>query len=314
MSDTSPAVLPAIALICPACGYNQHGIDSPRCPECGMLIDRSPDDIKPRIPWDRRKNVSEHLSGHASRRVQAFFLTLWWTMFYPHRLLDERVRPVSLRDAKTFSRICQVIIFVPCLVITLAIQIQTQGTILTPQQQWFGTPALTETKLTLWWELGIPWMTGAQILPLMLVLPWFALGGHCGVLVWLVNRPALPTVERARMAALSHYAIGPLALFPWTCAATFAGVMIADANDWKLPGSILSQLAVVTLIAVMTLLPLVLHYKTSVVFYAHTRGGGLFKSLVAAVIVPCFWLTHLIFWYGLVPWLVGFIWVLWRSL
>ena len=40
MTDLTPSTNPAADLFCPNCGYNLRGIDSERCPECGVVIDR----------------------------------------------------------------------------------------------------------------------------------------------------------------------------------------------------------------------------------------------------------------------------------
>ena len=305
MSEISATLPHPLEMFCPACGYDQHGIASPQCPECGTAIDRSPKDATPRIPWDRR------LEGG---RIKAFFRTIWWTIFYPYRLADERVRPVSLRDAQSFARVCRVILAMPCFVIIAVVILQTSGMILTPSERFSSRP-LTDTQLTLWWELLVPWMAGAQILPLALVLPWFALRGHVGVLPWMLNRPSAAPIERARVTALSYYAVGPLALLPFTCAAMFLAVVIAsETNLWQPSASLAVQTAAAIGAALIAVLPIILHYITSVRFYTRTTRGSVSRILRVMAIIPTLWLTNLLFWFGLVPWLAGLIWVLWRSL
>src|SRR5688572_15202434 len=88
------AVLTEPMLLCPGCGYDLRGIESERCPECGVLVDRAGAVIS-RIPWAHREQIG---------KWRAYWRTVRRAMFHPVALAAEVSRPVRFDDAKRFSR------------------------------------------------------------------------------------------------------------------------------------------------------------------------------------------------------------------
>jgi hypothetical protein len=84
------------ALHCQACGYNLFGIESPNCPECGLIIDRTRLG-ESKIPWTHRKHIGI---------FRAFRRTGSLAIFHPQKLAEEINHPVSYADAQSFRMIC----------------------------------------------------------------------------------------------------------------------------------------------------------------------------------------------------------------
>src|SRR5438874_13752383 len=102
----------SIDLICPECGYDLRGIQSPRCPECGAVFDRASASVGC-IPW-------------AHRRAMGIFRAYWRTVllgsFRPTHLAEAIAAPVSFADARRF-RLSTVLVasFAPALLFIYAI-------------------------------------------------------------------------------------------------------------------------------------------------------------------------------------------------
>src|SRR4051794_27433393 len=79
-------------LPCPHCGYNLHGIESTRCPECGKEVDRSMLTGR-RIAWENRREIG---------RVRAYLRTAVAFTFRPSHSARESRRDVAYADAVRF--------------------------------------------------------------------------------------------------------------------------------------------------------------------------------------------------------------------
>src|SRR6188768_3322910 len=82
-------------LYCPACGYDLRAIDSERCPECGLEIDRSKlgESV---IPWIHRKQIGFY---------RAFWRTCEMATLRPRQFAREMNLAARLDDAVKFRRI-----------------------------------------------------------------------------------------------------------------------------------------------------------------------------------------------------------------
>src|SRR5688500_6888706 len=89
-TDDAPAPNDA-DLFCPGCGYDLRAIDSGRCPECGLPVDRTAG--VSRIPWAHRRRI-----GWA----RAYSRTVWLATFRTRKLAAEVERPVDYRAAQQF--------------------------------------------------------------------------------------------------------------------------------------------------------------------------------------------------------------------
>ena len=164
------------------CGYNLFGIDSDRCPECGLLIDRTATG-ESRIPWTHRKRIG---------RFRAFFRTAALATFHPNILAEEMHRPVSYADAQKFRHVCILI-------------------------AWLPTVALLAVALCfLVFVLPVFWFAVFVFLAILLALVfWLYLYAITGLpIVFSAPRGLFGIVPPNRAVALSYYAAAPLIAVP----------------------------------------------------------------------------------------------------
>jgi predicted RNA-binding Zn-ribbon protein involved in translation (DUF1610 family) len=83
--STGFAIDGQLQLICPECGYDLRSINSQRCPECGLAIDRATMSVS-HLPWSHRQSIG---------RVRAYWRTNVLVILRPKRLAEEIARPVS---------------------------------------------------------------------------------------------------------------------------------------------------------------------------------------------------------------------------
>src|SRR4051794_19450783 len=79
-------------LFCIACGYNQRGINSDRCPECGQDFSKLPPSPT-RLSWLHRRHIG---------MLRAYWRTAGMVMFHTKEFCRQIDTPISLRDAKMF--------------------------------------------------------------------------------------------------------------------------------------------------------------------------------------------------------------------
>ena len=101
MSTTSD--LSYITLVCPECGYDLRAIESGRCPECGLEIDRAAMSVS-RLPWAHRRKIG---------RIRAYWRTNRLAIVRRRRLAEEINRPVSFSDARRFLLVTATLAWIP---------------------------------------------------------------------------------------------------------------------------------------------------------------------------------------------------------
>src|ERR1700733_5071856 len=88
---------------CPGCGYNLFAIESEKCPECGLSIDRTAAGAS-QLAWTHRRSIG---------RIRAFFKTVELAALRPKKLAEELNRPVSYADANLFRHFCVLLAWIP---------------------------------------------------------------------------------------------------------------------------------------------------------------------------------------------------------
>jgi hypothetical protein len=169
------APLQTDSLHCPDCGYNLFGIESDRCPECGLTIDRSILGDS-RIPWVHRGRIG---------RIRAFWRTVILATARPRILAQEVNRPVSYIDAIKFRRVCLVLAWLP-LVTAVAVV-------------W----GIIEIPMHAWERVGLALICGFST--------WVYLLCITGLPSLFSHPRTLPVLRQNRAVALSFYCAGPLA-------------------------------------------------------------------------------------------------------
>lgn len=310
LPDAAPprAVLAVEILNCPQCGYDLRGIDSARCPECGLKIDRAAA-LHSLIPWTYRR---------ANGRILTYFQTVWLMTKGVRRFRDETTRPVSHRDARRFwmvtSTLISLLLVIPAAAIGLFGNDWDKGLAsLTPSGAALGTASFNWAVLLVW-DGYLPWMTGSQILGVLAIATVAMTFGNMAMLPLLLNRRSLTTTQRARAVALGHYACAPLAWWPVLILLTVAmGAARAAVGGGPARRGIEVYVWGIWSLLVMALPPLITWLRSASLYAALTHGGFA-RTAWATFLLPILWLLNAGFWLLVFPWLIGGIWLLWWSL
>jgi hypothetical protein len=193
---TAPAILPD-GHYCPACGYDQRGLTSDRCPECGLFIDKTRSSF---ILWERRKTA-----GY----FKSFLRTLITASINPKRIARATSSPVDVRSARLFRRLVIVTAAIPLLLVFfLAIWNQRGTAFFTP----FDNSPLGSIIGNYFDSNGEPvllWTAGATfwpILPLAVVLA-LVLSSDIAHRFYVGN---VEPQRQNRAMAVSYYLCAPL--------------------------------------------------------------------------------------------------------
>lgn len=281
-------------VLCPACGYDLRGATVDRCSECGITIDRTALS-ETQIPWAHRRDVG---------RLRALRRTLAMFILDNRALRLETARPQDARAAIFFTAIIAV---APLLIAwgawTAVIAIEGRVAFAVQPPEMF---AITPTALPGWQQdLAVPWSAGAILWP---VLPL------CMVpLAWqLASAPArvravegLAEPRRWEGKALMRYASSPLVLLLLGAMLWGLSVMLVEM-DAGLPDGVIAILAMAGVtFAVLAVVGTLLR---SGQWAARVRRSSL-AGWAAAGEVLVRWLLVVVLWLGLVPWCIGFTWI-----
>lgn len=275
-------------LYCPDCGYNLHGIDSPRCPECGLEIDRSTlgQSI---LPWVNRERIG---------RIRAFWRTAEMATLRPQQLAREMVRPAQLAEALRFRRITCVLgmfALLPSVVIA-AIELQRE---LGWALQFSGDRLLSDAD----W-LGS--MFHALILISCCVGAWLFLKGMTGIASYFFHPATLTVRQQNRAIALSYYACAPIAYVPL--------ILIFSIGILTLAGRLIGSRLNILLVGILALvaftppaLCILAMFRTPIQLLGAVTHCGWGRQILLAIILPIAWLILAILTLVLIPGTVALI-------
>lgn len=186
-------------LFCPECHYNLRGIDSERCPECGVTIDRAALAAlgASRIPWTHRRRIG---------RVRAYVRTLWMVIARPGLLGAQSARPVSYPDARMFRVVTVALAYLPFLVLGIF-------------WGWNGKTVHGPCA---------PFLNRPGDLALTLIAGLTGLACATGVQAWFASPRCLPVVQQNRAVAIIQYACAPLVMLALSPAIAMAVLWLAD--------------------------------------------------------------------------------------
>jgi hypothetical protein len=277
---------------CPDCGYDLRGIDSDRCPECGLGLHGAAGFA---IPWSHRQEMG---------RARAFWRTVRLAAVHPKSLATAAGEPVEYAAAQRFRWLVVALASLPPIVFFLIYVWRKRGTRflsvagndLLSFLPWLADPL---REIALIWSAGA---TFAPVLPIGVVVMFFLATGAAGY--WF--RPGHLNVARQdRAVAISRYACAPLAWLPVPVA--MAGVAVGltatgfladfpSPRDWLVLGA-------------PAALILVAGWRTSLVLLGRTTHCGAGRLAAAAVGLPLSWLLSAVIGLGVLPFLIGFIWI-----
>lgn len=287
-------------LFCPGCGYDLRGsIGSGRCPECGLAIDRATG--VSRIPWAHRRRIG---------RVRAYWRTVWLATFRIRQLGDEVNRAVNYHDAQRF-RLVTVVIATLAAVGVLAAAAAAGGGVeelanVLPSESSFWAPDEIAPGA---FDAFLPWVASAlmpPVLPLAILLFFLLLTGVASY--WFHPR-SLPVVAQNRAVALSHYACAPL-VFLWLPAVVTSAILLAPKE--LTVSRIYLLLGFIDLLLV-PLIPIACYVVTLRLLRLAT-GARVRRMILAACVIPASWAMSAVLALAIVPWLVGFAWLVIDSL
>ena len=293
---TAPDLLP----VCPACGYDLRGIDSDRCPECGLPIDRA---AVSRIPWVNRARIG---------RVRAYCRTAWMATARTAALAAEVQRPVDLRDGQTFRRITMLIAWLPLAGLTA----------------WAGATVPSNNGFAPMVNghiAGVVFnaINGADGVPLGLIVPYavglatpgllpaailLALVLVTGVPSYFFHPRRLPVGRQNRAVAASYFACAPLALLPIPTAAVLVALLydrgiLGEKGELEPYGV---QLAIGVTMTFGTLLILAALAFATLRLLRRTTLNGTGRQAASAVAILLLWAASITVPIVGLPWAVGF--------
>jgi hypothetical protein len=270
MSTTSD--LSQITLVCPECGYDLRAIESGRCPECGLEIDRAAMSVS-RLPWAHRRKIGP---------VRAYWRTNRLAIVRRRRLAEEINRPVSFSDARRFLLVTATLAWIPAAAWIVVGLFSDDGA---------GLKAGRGHGITMLLE---PLAIAAIVLA-----PWlfFYMAGAVGS--YFFHPKSMPVVRQNRAIALSYYACAPLAWL-WLPAAVMGGVYFilsqpwgrSIPDGWMITASIAGVCLILAILLVWWLDTIALLRRTT-----HCGGG---RAAALTCVLPSAWLICFVI-AGVVP-------------
>ena len=291
-----PAAPAALAVLCPACGYDLRAATSDRCSECGLAIDHS-DLARTNFHWPYRDQRGS---------LRAFLATCWLVTRDGKALRHEAAKSQSVPDALRFRRIVFALAAAAFAIVT-GLVLATDGVASLGVDKPSGLAMLTNplashARLT---DLTVPWSAGITIVPALfvyaIVCAWVVVDAPTRVL-----RPGPATDPSADAArAIGCYAAAPLALLvPF--AAGIAVLAYVDEHEATLAPSLRSLgMLVGSAGAVLLWLAALATIFHTGQWRARTTRRGYATGFLGMAELILRWAIGSAVCYGLLPWCVG---------
>jgi hypothetical protein len=184
-------------LFCPGCGYSLRGIESARCPECGVEIDWSLLH-QSLIPWVHR---------HKLGIWKAFVRTVWRSSRLVAR---EASLPVSYRDAQRFRWMVVLVAWIPLALAAIGLRLWS-GDLPGPDPAGMrGVNA--QPYMHPLFDIFICLWVGYMSWPVPSAALLLFLAAFTGAPAYFFHPGHLPVKRQNRAVALSYYCSEPLAL------------------------------------------------------------------------------------------------------
>jgi hypothetical protein len=300
-SDATTTDLAAPGFHCPACGYDLRASTGDRCSECGLVLDRE-DLARSNFPWVYREKRG---------RLNAFLSTVWEVTLDRKVLRHEAAKPQAVADALKFRRWVTagvVVAFGGMAALFLATAGVDQ---LVLEDQPTGFNNMTGSMLSAPADLVVPWVAGMVSAPLLIVVYSGLLGFTIVRAPLMVLRPNRATASSPdTVRAIGCYVTGPL-FFLFTAA---VGVVVTVLGErlFRHPSQKTVQTLVMTGGMVLSL-TMWIAIPAAIVrtgqWRARLTRRGYATGFLAMGELLLWWLLGSAFWFGVVPWCVGFVWI-----
>jgi hypothetical protein len=276
MADDSPAQASTADLFCPGCGYNLRGIESERCPECGLIADRQ-SLSKWVLPWPGRAWIG---------RWRAFWRTVNLVTFRPSALAVEMTRPTQFFDAILFRRIVVSSLLIPAGITATAIYfsfiVRPYGDM---RDLWIATDWLG--SILQLFGVVVIWVCLALFLLTATAIPGY-----------FFRPPTLTTVQQNRAVALSYYSCAPLVYTVGTCGWACLIFALFASRDLTSP----LQWAFVLIVApAPVLIELYVASRVPVAILKATTPCGVARRIALACVLPPAWMVLALIFLWVVP-------------
>jgi hypothetical protein len=287
VAEQSEIAADEFGLLCPNCGYDLRANPGERCSECGQTIDRSAL-THSTIPWVHRRHIG---------RVRAYLKTVWlMTIDSPH-LRGQAAGILKMSDAHSFRRITSTLLALALVGVFVFIADDLAVVI-----SEYRLNISSVNQLGHWsHDLIVPWLAGITlpaVLPVMLV--GLALG-----LTW-TQRPLFRSEEaapRESAIALSCYAAGPMAwwlpILGGEC-----GIFYLDSI-----GVLELRPGIVVIMAALLAIGLSMMVARITQWAIRVKRRGLEWALIYVPWLMGLWLWNIIVWLGILPLIIGFVWI-----
>ena len=273
--------------LCPYCGYDLRANPGERCSECGQPIDHN-EQAHSAIPWVHRRHLG---------RVRTYLKTVWLVTIDSRKLRGQAGRILKKADAQSFRRITAGLMAV-ALVGAFAFVADDLSRLISDYR--FNVSVVQPTAPRVH-DLMVPWLAGITlpaVTPLMLVGFAFSLSGIHRRL-FKAERPS----REESAQALACYAAGPMA---WCLPILSLGCALLYLDSIRLvslgPGLVLIMIALAT-IGLLTIMGRITQLAIRV-----KRSGGE-RALIHAPYLGVLWLWASVVWLGVLPWAIGFVWI-----
>lgn len=277
-------------LYCVHCGYNLHGIESTRCPECGQEFDRAAASTS-RIPWMHRREIG---------RAKAWWRTVWLATFKTSVLASSVAAPVPYADAQRFWLINVVLVLLPVSTLYFLGTAQLADLPIHPAYQ-VQSPGP--------FDLLAPWLIGMRAIVVRLTVPILCVPAILGLQTYWMGRCGPSRKLQDRAAAIGLYASGVWIgspIFASAVGIVVLGLLTAAAQDIDMRFGVSIGFAVF----IVLILPCITIVRLT---QRLGRPAG-FVSLFLATLSLVWWVLVCALCGFVYPWCAGLAWLMLKSI
>jgi len=204
-AQSPPSAPSAENLFCITCGYNQRGITSAHCPECGQDFSKLPPSPT-LLPWIHRRRLG---------LFRAYWRTALMVFFRPKFFHDQIDNPISLKDARRFWLLSIVHALLPPLFLLLYMAIHISPANLVALMHFISQTIFVPVPVFYFFLFGF-------------ILFLIAATGMPG---YFCHPHSLGIGQQNRAIALSYFASAPIALMPLIFALAVAAEFLLRLKD-----------------------------------------------------------------------------------